>query len=287
MCGCLHAMFLIFTQQLHECQLETNIRQSGSLTAMLDRWNNIDIRTAPDTNSSPTDIKSSGTGNNSSMFCINNSSPNIKSSSAGPKACHSDILIFSCHCAGATSRSNEGKLIGIIVGVVIACVIMLLVIVCCYWVHRRHYQAVDPAEGKADKAGGPEEDSVYINGLKVGESGGDKAAPDSPEHLEKMRKLEGMSFAKTKLSKAVASSPGAVGNSPGAIGAKGIAFADVTTPGRAEPFGSPIYTPRGNNRISQLFSTKSGHQVGQQSRPIYQHCMMLSALELSLSEYNV
>lgn len=142
---------------------------------------------------------------------------------------------------------------------------MLLIMVCCYCVHRRRYQAVDPAEGKADKAGGPEEDSVYINGLKVGEPGGDRAAPDSPEHLEKMRKLQSMTFAKTKLSpagKAVANSPGAVGNSPGAIGAKGAAFSDVTTPGGGEPFGSPIYTPRGTTRISQLFGTKSGHQVG-------------------------
>lgn len=148
---------------------------------------------------------------------------------------------------------------------------MLLIIVCCYCVHRRRYQAVDPAEGKADNAGGAREDSVYVNGLKVGETGGDRAAPDSPEHLEKMRKLQSMTFAKTKLSpagRAAANSPRAVGNTPGAIVAKGGAFADVTTPGGAEPFGSPIYTPRGVNRISQLFSAKSGHQVGQQSRPI-------------------
>lgn len=140
---------------------------------------------------------------------------------------------------------------------------MLLIIVCCYCVHRRSYKA----EGKADNAGavvGPNEDSVYIRGVKVNQAGLDNAAPNSPEHLEKMRKLEAMNFAKTKLSPSgngVASSPGAAGRSPGAIGAKGFAFPDVTTPGRREPFGSPIYTPRGTNLISQLFSPKSGHQV--------------------------
>ena len=172
-----------------------------------------------------------------------------------------------CNSAGATSRSNEGKLIGIIVGVVIACIIMLLIIVCCYCVHRRRYQAV----GKADDAGavvGPQEDSVYIRGVKVTEAGLDNAAPNSPEHLEKMRKLEGMNFAKTKLSpsgKGVANSPGAAGKSPGVIGAKGSAFPDATSPGHGAPFGSPIYTPRGTNLMSQLFRTKSGHQVGSRS----------------------
>ena len=171
-----------------------------------------------------------------------------------------------CYCAGATSSSNEGKLIGIIVGAVIACVIMLLIIVCCYCVHRRRYKA----EGKADSTGGvagSKEDIVYVRGVKVNEAGLDNAAPNSPEHLQKMRKLEAMNFAKTKLSpsgKGVASSPGAAGNSPGAIGAKGFAFPGVANPGRGEPFGSPIYTPRGTNIISQLFSTKSGHQVGSQ-----------------------
>lgn len=184
-----------------------------------------------------------------------------------------------CQCAGATSSSNEGKLIGIIVGVVIACIIMLLIIVGCYCVHRRHYKA----EGKADGAAaavGPREDSVYIRGLKVqpSKAGLDNAALDSPEHLDKMRKLQAMNFAKTNLSpsgKGVASSPGAAESSPGAIGAKGFAFASVTTPGRGEPFGSPIYTPRGTNLISQLFSTKSGHQVGSRFPPTHYHWMML------------
>ena len=141
---------------------------------------------------------------------------------------------------------------------------MLLIIVCCYCLHRRNTKA----DAKADATGGVvtrTEDSVYVRGVKVNSSGADNAAPDSPEHLEKMRKLQAMNFAKTKLSpsgKDAANSPGAAGNSPGAIGSKGFAFANVTTPGRGEAFGSPIYTPRGTNLISQLFSTKSGHQVG-------------------------
>lgn len=154
---------------------------------------------------------------------------------------------------------------------------MLLIIVCCYCIHSRHYKADGKADGAA-AASGPKEDSVNMSGVKVSEAGLDNAALDSLDHLEKMRKLQAMSFAKTKLSpsgKGMASSPGAAENSPGAIGAKGFAFASVATPGPGEPFGSPIYTPRGTNLISQLFSTKSGHQVGSTFSPIQYHWMLL------------
>lgn len=156
------------------------------------------------------------------------------------------------------SNSNEGKLIGIIVGVVLACVIMLLIIVCCYCIHRRRYKTAAPAGSNVE----PKEDSVYVHGLRLGS---DKAAPNSPEHMEKMRKLQAMSFARTKSSpfgKDAAKSPGAAGTSPEAIGAKGFAFPNIVAPGGGEAFGSPM-SPKGVGLISQLFSTKSGSpQVG-------------------------
>lgn len=156
-------------------------------------------------------------------------------------------------CAGVAGNSNEGKLIGIIVGVVLACLIMLLIIVCCYCVHRRRYKTAATAAAPGAIVG-PKEDSVYVNGLRVGS---DKAGPNSPEHLEKMRKLQSMNFARTKSSpfgKDAGNSPGAVGSSPGGIEAKGFAFPNVVAPGGGEPFGSPV-SPI--NLISQLFTTKS------------------------------
>ena len=162
------------------------------------------------------------------------------------------------NCAGTSTSSNEAKLIGIIVGVVAACLLLLLVVCCCWYRQRQN------ARSAATKAGPGEEvrqDSVYVQGIKCNAgSAGDSAAPDSPDHVAKMRKLEAMNFAKTKVQ------PGAVANSPGAgvIGAKAFAFADVTTPGSGafgSPLGarSPVYTPRGTNIISKLFSPRAGN----------------------------
>ncbi len=154
------------------------------------------------------------------------------------------------------SKSNEGRLIGIIVGVVLACVVMLLIIV-CYCCYRRRSQTTAAAEAAAGPTVGPTEDSVYVHGLRVGS---DKAAPNSPDHLDKMRKLQAMTFARTKSSpfgKNVGNSPGAAGTSPEAIGAKGFAFPNLASPRGGEAFGSPV-SPGGVGLISQLFSTKSG-----------------------------
>ena len=162
--------------------------------------------------------------------------------------------------AGAKTTSNEGKLIGIIVGVVIACVISLLIAVCCFCIRRRQQAKSDSAAvDKAATVMDPKADSVYIQGIKVGAFGGDGASTDSPAHQEKMRKLQNMNFARTKSSPS-ANSPRAAANSPGTIGAKGFAFPSVASPGGGA-FGSPVYTPRGGNLISQLFSAKSGIQV--------------------------
>ena len=185
-------------------------------------------------------------------------------------------------CAGAKTKSNEGKLIGIIVGVVIACVISLLIALCCFCVHRRQQAKSDSAiVDKSATDMDPKADSVYVRGIKVDAVGGDGAATDSPAHQEKMRKLQNMNFARTKSSP-LANSPGAAA---GAIGAKGFAFPTVASPGGGGAFGSPVYTPRGGNLISQLFSTNSGSQVAVLLWFFHAHLSEAEKFGLSIAAY--
>ena len=171
--------------------------------------------------------------------------------------------------AGVAIKSNHGKLIGAIVGVVIACAISLLIIACCCCIRRRQLsRASAAATDKNATAAATTDAAVDVPSASAGAT---RAAPDSPAYREKMRKLEGMSFAKTKSSPlgkeagnspgAFGNSPGATGNSPGLIGAKSVATPDATTPASVKGFGSPIYTPRGTNLVTQLFSSRSGPQV--------------------------
>jgi len=171
-----------------------------------------------------------------------------------------------CLYVGTSTSSNEAKLIGIIVGVVIACALLLLILCCCWIQQRRKTRAAaeDAAAAKAVPAVEGKQDSVYVQGLKVNATGSfDKAAVDSPEHAEKMKKLAAMNFQKTKSPRGQIGA-GALPYSPES--GKGFAFPDVMAP-KDEAFGSPlstqspVYTPRGTNIISKLFSTKSGVQV--------------------------
>ena len=180
------------------------------------------------------------------------------------------MTLRDCLFVGTSTSSNEAKLIGIIVGVVIACALLLLILCCC-WVkqHRKTRAAAeDAAAAKAVPGVEGKQDSVYVHGIKVNTTGSfdpaaDLAAVDSPEHKEKMKKLAAMNFQKTKSPRGQIGA-GAVPYSPES--GKGFAFPDVMTP-KNEAFGSPlsnqspVYTPRGTNVISKLFSTKSGVQV--------------------------
>ncbi len=172
------------------------------------------------------------------------------------------VLLF----VGTSTSSNKAKVIGIIVGVVIACALMLLILCCCCrWVKRRKARAEDAAAAKGVPGVEGKQDSVYVQGIKVHTTGSfDKAALDSPEHKEKMKKLAAMNFQKTQSPKGQIG-VGAFPYSPES--GKGFAFPAVMTP-KNEAFGSPlsnqspVYTPRGTNVISKLFSTQSGGQVG-------------------------
>lgn len=168
--------------------------------------------------------------------------------------------------AGTSTSSNEAKLIGIIVGVVIACALLLLILCCCWLKQRRKNRAAaeDAAAAKGVSGVEGKQDSVYVQGIKVNTTGSfDKAAVDSPEHKEKMKKLEAMNFQKTKSPRGQLGA-GTLPYSPQSR--KGFAFPDVVAQ-KGEAFGSPVsnqspvYTPRGTNVISKLFSTKSGVQV--------------------------
>lgn len=167
---------------------------------------------------------------------------------------------------GTSTSSNEAKLIGIIVGVVIACALLLLILCCCWVRQRRRTRAAaeDAAAAKALPAVEGKQDSVYVQGIKVNTTGSfDKAAVDSPEHKVKMKKLAAMNFQKTKSPRGQIGA-GVLPYSPGS--GKNFAFPDVVAP-KNEAFGSPlsnespVYTPRGTNVISKLFGTKSGVQV--------------------------
>jgi len=115
------------------------------------------------------------------------------------------MILTACLCAGTSTSSNEAKLIGIIVGVVIACALLLLILCSCWVKQRRKTRAA--AEDAAAAKGVPgvegKQDSVYVHGIKVNTTGSfdpaaDLAAVDSPEHKEKMKKLAAMNFQKTK-----------------------------------------------------------------------------------------
>ena len=171
-----------------------------------------------------------------------------------------------CLSAGTSTSSNEAKLIGIIVGVVVACALLLLLLCCCWFQQRRKTRAAaeDAAAAKAVPAVEGKQDSVYVQGIRVNTTGSfDKAAVDSPEHAEKMKKLVAMNFQKTKSPRGQI---GAVAVPYSPESRKGFAFSDVRAP-KDGAFGSPlsnqspVYTPRGTNVISKLFSTKSGVQV--------------------------
>ena len=186
------------------------------------------------------------------------------------------MTLRDCLFAGTSTSSNEAKLIGIIVGVVIACALLLLILCCCWFQQRRKTRAAaeDAAAAKGVPAVEGKQDSVYVQGMKVNTTGSfdpaaDLAAVGSPEHKEKMKKLAAMNFQKTKSPKGQIGA-GAYGPESG----KGFAFPDVMAPKDAA-FGSPlsshspVYTPRGTNVISKLFSTKSGVQVSALAATIF------------------
>ena len=164
-------------------------------------------------------------------------------------------------------------IIGIVVGVVIVVAFVLLVLCCRFWRLRRiaaaakarSAAAAAAKEGKAGKHGAAV--NAAADGVIICNAVG------SPDHVQKMQKLQNMAFARTQSGHkgqigagAVGSSPGAVGNSPAA---KGFTFPDVAK--QSDAFGSPLsaesplYTPRGTNLISRMFSAKSGTQVSSQS----------------------
>ncbi len=195
-----------------------------------------------------------------------------------------------------TKTASDVKLIGIIVGVVIACILLLIILGCCWFQQRRKARAA--AEGaaatKAGQAVDTTADSIYVQGIKVDASGGaDTEAINSPEHREKMEKLQAMTFMKTKGSGR--GQLGAVGSSPRAegIGAKGFAFPNVTTQASGA-FGSPmstespVYTPRGTNIISKLFSPRVATQVSDlhalksQSAVVLSKCLLRSTMYVLL-----
>ena len=163
-------------------------------------------------------------------------------------------------------------------GVVLACVLLLLILACCWFQRRRALQAA--ASAKTTPPADGKQDSVYVHGIKVAANGAvDTACVDSPEHVEKMKKLQNMAFQRTKTGTPKQIGAGPFANSPGAEGSgkKGFAFPDqVSQAGGA--FGSPVstepvYTPRGSI-VSKLFSPKMGLQVSLIAEPPQQcsHC---------------
>ena len=171
-------------------------------------------------------------------------------------------ISYGCCNAGVTTKSNKAMIIGIVVGVVIAVAFVLLVLCCRFWRLRRiaaaakarSAAAAAAKEGKAGKHG------VAVNAAADGVIISN--AVGSPDHVQKMQKLQNMAFARTQSGHKGQIGAGAVGNSPAA---KGFAFPDVAK--QSDAFGSPlsaespVYTPRGTNLISRMFSAKSGTQV--------------------------